>query len=175
MAEVWPEIADKLAPILEEVYRTGQPYEMENSPFRMLRSAGYEEDYFTFSFTPIHNGAGLLEGIMALASETTEKVRAEMNLEKYAARLQRSNQELEQFEFIASHDLQEPLRKIQAFGRRVMERLHGRSEYEGTGMGLAICRKIIERHHGTITAHSQSGQGATFVIEIPRKLIGNTL
>jgi signal transduction histidine kinase len=47
------------------------------------------------------------------------------------------------------------------------QRLHGISQYEGSGMGLAICRKIIERHAGTITARSTPGKGATFVITLP--------
>ncbi|MFM8321368.1 MAG: sensor histidine kinase [Chloroflexota bacterium] len=47
------------------------------------------------------------------------------------------------------------------------QRLHGRSEYEGNGIGLAICRKIVERHRGTLTASSVPGQGSVFTITLP--------
>lgn len=49
----------------------------------------------------------------------------------------------------------------------VFERLHGEHAYEGTGMGLAIVQKIAERHGGSVTAESQPGHGATFIVRLP--------
>ncbi len=49
----------------------------------------------------------------------------------------------------------------------VFQRLHSRNEYEGTGMGLAIARKIVLFHHGEITAQSKPGEGAAFIVTLP--------
>lgn len=53
----------------------------------------------------------------------------------------------------------------------LFQRLHGRQEYEGTGIGLAVCRKITDRHGGSIMAKSTDGEGATFIVRLPVKQI----
>jgi signal transduction histidine kinase len=47
------------------------------------------------------------------------------------------------------------------------QRLHNRNEYQGSGIGLTICQKIIERHGGVISASSTPGEGSTFYVRLP--------
>jgi signal transduction histidine kinase len=57
----------------------------------------------------------------------------------------------------------------------MFKRLHSRTEYEGTGIGLSVCKKIIERHNGQIGVESQFGQGSTFWFTLPSAKVPATL
>ncbi len=261
---------------------------------------------------PLRNAYGETIGYVAVNQDITERKRAETELQSYAARLEQSNRDLQDFAYIASHDLQEPLRKVRSFGKLLAEkaesrlneqevdyldrilnasermqrmiedllaysrvttqaqphrqvdlaqvvaevlsdlevrieqtqgkvevgnlpsiegeplqmrqlfqnlignalkfhradiapivkvkskplpgnlveitvedngigfsmefldtifqpfkRLHGKSEYEGSGIGLSICRKIVDRHNGTISAQSSPGEGSIFTVTMP--------
>jgi signal transduction histidine kinase len=49
----------------------------------------------------------------------------------------------------------------------MFKRLHNSKDYEGTGVGLALCKRIMEKHHGYISAISDENEGSTFILSIP--------
>lgn len=307
--------------VLEE----GQSLLNEEEPV-LLASEGASETWLETTKVPLRDRDGQIIGLVGISSDISERKEAEETLRRFAEQLERSNAELQSFASVASHDLQEPLRKIQAFGDRlkarcgeqlgeqgrdylgrmqnaahrmqiliqdllklsrvtsralpfvpcdlgeivqavlldleviveqtdariavaplptidadpvqmrqlfqnlivnalkfhkpgeppevrisgrelmlqdpaasgatagervceiqiqdkgigfdekfaeqvfvVFQRLHSREEYEGTGIGLAVCRKITDRHGGAIVAKSAPGQGAGFIITLPVK------
>jgi|GEM_PF-6731709 len=58
---------------------------------------------------------------------------------------------------------------------QLFERLHSKDSYSGSGIGLALCQKIIERHGGKIWVESEEGKGATFIVQLPLYAHGNTI
>ena len=87
--------------------------------------------YLSMSMKPMRPDDGQPPSILGAVVDITDMKAYENQLKQYTAELQRSNEDLEQFAFIASHDLQEPLRKIRAFGDRLSTKFHNELDVTG--------------------------------------------
>jgi len=143
-------ISQGFSELLDHVYATGTPFIDQEVKVVIDRynDGRQEEGYFNFAYQPWRNQAGEINGILVHAVEVTEQVQARESVKNLNANLettvvqrtavlrqlntelQRSNQELQDFAYVASHDLQEPLRKIQAFGN-LLEEEYGQALGEG--------------------------------------------
>jgi PAS domain S-box-containing protein len=91
-------------------------------------AAGSDSGFFSFSYRPSFDAEGNVQGIFSMALDVTEHHRLESSLKEKQAELQRSNRDLEQFAYVASHDLKAPLRSIEVLVQWIREEL---DDYEG--------------------------------------------
>lgn len=115
-----------LKEVLDKIYTTGTVYEAVELPLKINRKGKMESVYVNIEQRPYREADGKIAGVMAVATEVTELVIARHKIEEVVAErtrelaeayeaLQQNNRELEQFAYIAAHDLQEPLRTISNF------------------------------------------------------------
>ncbi len=334
LVEALPEIRDQSFPkLLEKVFTTGQPHYGREEKAVIIKDGVPHDVYYDYAYMPIIEHNNTISGVTVMASDITEKVVARKKIEQSEQQykelteklevivderteaLQRSNEDLQQFAHVASHDLKEPVRKFRIFIDRLAEeygsvlpgkaknyidrmwhasermssmiegvlkysslneseqtialvdlneiissiesdldimiqqkkavikkdtlpkvegasvliyqlfynlinnslkfseelpvihisssivkageksfarivvrdngigfeqqdgdkifnaftRLNSKDKYEGTGLGLSLCKKIVERHHGSISASSEVNKGTTFTILLPLK------
>jgi PAS domain S-box-containing protein len=132
--EVFPgPAAQGYGEIMLTVLRTGQPY--HGREVEVVLDPAHKEDttFFDFTYQPLYESDGSIRRLMTLAIDVTDKVLArrqllqnEEELQRRVAErtmeLERKNRELEEFTYVSSHDLQEPLRKIKMFREMIFER-----------------------------------------------------
>ena len=97
----------------------------ETVAYESTGAAGTNSGYFRFSYRPSFDDAGNVQGIFSVAADISERRRVELELESKQAELARSNNDLEQFAYVASHDLKAPLRAIELLVQWIREGLEG--------------------------------------------------
>ncbi len=153
--------------ILDEVFTTGVTFSSNNTPAQMVIDGVAKTVYFDFSFKPVWNRQGAIYGIMATGVDITQQIATHQalqwseeqlrqlstdlerqveertrQLEDSVQELKRSNQNLQQFAYIASHDLQEPLRKVQQFGDLLRNQYHSE-----LGEGITYIERMQSAAH----------------------------
>jgi PAS domain S-box-containing protein len=137
-----PEVRDQgYEELLKNVYTTGKPFTANDIPVTLPRNGTIDTVYINLLYTAFLEGDASISGIMAVATDVTAQVIARQKIEEVVAErtrelalanqalshtnqeLQRSNKNLEEFAYAASHDLKEPMRKIQLFSERLRDRL----------------------------------------------------
>lgn len=96
------------------------------------------------SIYPLKDAAGIVRRVAVYSRDITEQVLAEQRIKDYVAEIERSNEDLEQFAYVASHDLREPLRQIASFVS-LLERRYGDKLDEDAGQFIAYAREGVHR------------------------------
>jgi PAS domain S-box-containing protein len=139
--------------------------------------ASGEQRFYAVTYQPDRNAAGEVVGILSLAMDITERRAIERALEQKSAELERSNQDLEQFAYVASHDLKAPLRAIEILVEWLQEDL---TTFEGgeVRQNLALLKQRTARLHrllDDLMAYSRAARKPGEILEVDTRLLTTDL
>ena len=132
----------------------------ETVSYESTGAAGDASGYFRFSYRPSFDREGNVQGVLSLATDISMRRRVELELEAKQAELVRSNKDLEQFAYVASHDLKAPLRAIDVLVGWIQEELEGH-EIGDVQDNLALLKRRtqrLERLLEDLLAYSRAGR-----------------
>jgi PAS domain S-box-containing protein len=132
----------------------------ETVSYEQTGAIGNEHGYFRFSYRPSFDESGNVRGIFSMATDISARRRVELELERKQAELMRSNKDLEQFAYVASHDLKAPLRAIELLVTWITEGLEGYDK-NGVQENLELLGKRSERLNrllDDLLAYSRAGR-----------------
>jgi len=132
----------------------------ETVSYESTGAIGSEHGYFSFSYRPSFDESGKVRGIFSMATDISARRKVELELEAKQAELLRSNKDLEQFAYVASHDLKAPLRAIELLVQWITEGLNGydtNNVQENLGL-LAKRTQRLNRLLDDLLAYSRAGR-----------------
>jgi len=113
IAEALPEIRDQVFPrLLDQVLRTGEPYVGKEAPYERRLGTGTETHYLNFVYSPLRNVEGAIEGVLVIAFDVTDEVRARAQLVELRVQAEDANRTKDQFLAMLGHELRNPLSPI---------------------------------------------------------------
>ncbi|MCY1037199.1 ATP-binding protein [Corallococcus sp. BB11-1] len=144
LREALPELKEIIVPLLDRVYATGEPFFGDELRVPLLRAGQVQDYFFNLIYQPIYDPSGTIEGISVIAFEVTEQVHARQQAERLTQELKVTNQDLDQFAYVASHDLKAPLRGIASLSEWIEEGLADKMSDE-TRHQMGLLRGRVHR------------------------------
>ncbi|MFD1185155.1 sensor histidine kinase [Pontibacter rugosus] len=121
--EALPEAVEQVKDLLDGVLRTGTPFVAEELPITLERMGVLEKLYLNFVYHPLRDAQGFVTGIIVVAIDISEQVRARHKIEVMNNELMASNADLDNFVYSASHDLRAPISNIEGLVEELQENL----------------------------------------------------
>ncbi|MDC0721108.1 ATP-binding protein [Nannocystis bainbridge] len=144
MREAFPEIGEHaVIASLDAVLATGEPVHVFELNIPLLRHGAIRDAYFNYVAQPIRDPSGAVTGAMVVAFEVTEQVLARHRVERLSEELALSNKELDQYAYVASHDLKAPLRGIASLSQWIEEALGDKLDEESQTHMHLLRRRVF--------------------------------